>query len=75
MECRHMTCHQCEDANLVSLREEYEIMREDNEKLRALLAEALDLAEEGWGYADAYYKAKWRYDERLAALRPPKEGP
>lgn len=40
MQCRHTICHQCEDAGLVSLREEYEIMREDNEKLRSLLAEA-----------------------------------
>ena len=29
-----MTCYQCEDAELVSLREEYEIMREDSERLR-----------------------------------------
>lgn len=41
MKCRHTICHQCEDAGLVSLREEYEIMREENEKLRALLAEVL----------------------------------
>ena len=34
MKCRHMTCYQCEDAELVSLREEYEIMREDSERLR-----------------------------------------
>lgn len=37
MKCRHMTCYQCEDAELVSLREEYEIMREDNARLRKAL--------------------------------------
>lgn len=46
MKCRHMTCYQCEDAELVSLREEYEIMREDNARLTKERDEAHSLLQE-----------------------------
>lgn len=51
------------------------VARTEVERLRKALEEALDLAEEGWSYADDLYKTKWKYAQRLAALRPPKEGP
>lgn len=41
---------------------------------RAALSDALDLAEEGWAYADEYYRKKWDYEERLAELRKAVKG-
>jgi len=35
----------------------------------ALIAELLDFSEEGWAYASDYFKAKWKYEEQLAALK------
>lgn len=33
------------------------------------LKDAIELAEEGWVYADAYFRDKWDLDGRLAILR------
>lgn len=38
-------------------------------ELEAALGEALDLAHEGWEYADDYFREKWRANEREAELR------
>jgi hypothetical protein len=37
--------------------------------LEAVMAETLDLAEEGIGYTDDYFVKKWEMRERLAACR------
>jgi len=42
---------------------------EVNTHLRAELDEALELAEEGWGYASPYFQEKWSFKERLAELK------
>jgi hypothetical protein len=39
------------------------------DRLRALLVEACDLADEGWAYAGDYFRDKWRCEERLSTLR------
>jgi len=36
---------------------------------RDRLAEAYELAEEGWGYAPDFFREKWGADEALAKLR------
>lgn len=38
-------------------------------RLRAALADACELAEEGWSYAGDYFRDKWGYAERMAAAR------
>ena len=50
----------------------YKLAEEINDKnvqLRAELDEALELAEEGWGYASPYFQEKWSFKERLAELK------
>jgi len=34
--------------------------------LKAKVAELVEDAEEGWAYASAYFRDKWRWDERAA---------
>ena len=34
--------------------------------LKAKVAELVEDAEEGWAYASAYFRDKWRWDDRLA---------
>lgn len=41
----------------------------ENAALRALLAEAIDLAEEGWDYASPYFKDKHDSTGRICALK------
>ena len=36
---------------------------------REALKDAIELAEEGWGYVDTYFREKWEFAERVAALR------
>lgn len=36
--------------------------------LEVALAEAIDLAAEGWGYADDYFRTKWHAHPRQEAL-------
>lgn len=43
--------------------------RAELEAAKAALSDAIELAEEGWGYADEYYRAKWDFEGRLATLR------
>jgi|LakMenEpi03Aug12_release.lakeMendotaPanAssembly.Ray.scaffolds.fasta_scaffold1355311_2 hypothetical protein len=71
------------DAEIAELEAELRLHKEERLRLRALemrlsrelettkakLSEALDFAEEGWAYVDKYYRAKWDYAGRLAALR------
>lgn len=71
------------DAEIAEMEAELRLHKEDRLRLRALemrlsreleatkakLSEALDFAEEGWAYADEFYKAKWDYAGRLAAFR------
>ena len=71
------------DAEIEELEAELRLHKEERLRLRALemrlsrelevtkakLSEALDFAEEGWAYVDEFYKAKWDYAGRLAALR------
>lgn len=46
---------------------------------KAALSDAIELAEEGWGYADEYYYTKWKVHQRLEevrkALKPSEEAP
>lgn len=44
-------------------------MSEEEEKLRAALASAIALAEEGWSYASDYFRKKWQCEERAQELR------
>jgi len=39
------------------------------ERSRKTLKEAIEFAEEGWGYAGGYFKEKWNYAGQLAALK------
>ncbi len=39
------------------------------------LVDAIDFAEEGWGYAPEYFRTKWAYDDRLNALLALAAGP
>ncbi len=38
-------------------------------ELEGQLAEAIELADEGWAYADNYFRVKWNFVERIAAIR------
>ena len=38
-------------------------------QLERALAEAIELAEEGWGYASPYFREKWACEQRIAELR------
>jgi hypothetical protein len=44
-------------------------LRSERDALAAALREAIELAAEGWGYASDYFRDKWGYEERIAALR------
>ncbi len=45
-------------------------LSEENERLRAALKDALELADEGWSYdCVEYFRGKWDVDERLRVLR------
>jgi hypothetical protein len=44
-------------------------LRAEVERLRRGLTDAIELAEEGWSYVDDCFRTKWRYLERMAALR------
>jgi hypothetical protein len=52
-----------------TLRDELARVTEERDRLRAHLEVAIDLAEEGWGYASEYFCQKWGFDERVLALR------
>lgn len=41
----------------------------ENERLRVVLTEAIDLAEEGWAYDSGYFREKWDVAARLESLR------
>lgn len=43
--------------------------------VRAALSDAIELAEEGWGYVDEYYYTKWKVYERMDALKKALENP
>lgn len=43
--------------------------RAEASRLKALVVEACDLAEEGWEYAADYFNQKWEPRPRLAAIR------
>ena len=59
-----------EAAMLEEVATEIEHLRAENVKLRAELANAIDLAEEGWDYVRSpYFLEKWTYDGRLAMLK------
>lgn len=49
-------------------------LRQRIETLRALLVEACDMAEEGWAYADGYFRDKWNCAGRLSQIRALAEG-
>jgi hypothetical protein len=44
-------------------------LRAERDALAEALREAIDFASEGWGYASDYFRDKWMYEERIAALR------
>lgn len=44
-------------------------LRAENDRLREALDHAIELAEEGWAYADDYFRAKWGCEERIKTLR------
>lgn len=46
-----------------------EEQRERAKKAEAALYDAIELAEEGWGYANDYFRQKWDYEARIGALR------
>jgi hypothetical protein len=52
-----------------TLRTDLARVTDERDRLRAHLEVAIDLAEEGWGYASEYFCQKWRFDERVLALR------
>ena len=56
---------------------EQSVMRElalhELAKLRKALDDAIDFAEEGWSYADKYFKDKWGFEEGLAELKKVQE--
>jgi hypothetical protein len=54
---------------VATLRAELARVAEERDRLRAHLEVAIDLAEEGWGYASEYFCQKWSFDERVLALR------
>ena len=37
--------------------------------LRQGLRDAIDLAEEGWGYASEYFQNKWGYKDNISEIR------
>lgn len=43
-------------------------------RLQQALADAIELAEEGTGYTNQYYRDRWSMDERIAALKAVLEG-
>lgn len=47
----------------------------DIEAVKAALSDAIELAEEGWGYVDEYYYTKWKVYERMDALKKALETP
>ena len=75
----HKKHHEEEDQAIAQLRADleaeknrsvpYAVLTNENELLRAELDDAIELAEEGWGYADEYFQKKWKFKERLAELK------
>lgn len=43
--------------------------KDPGEGVRAVLRDAIDLAEEGWAYASPYFREKWSAEERIEVLR------
>lgn len=37
-------------------------------RLRKAVADAVELADEGWGYADPYFRVKWEFQSRRDAI-------
>lgn len=37
-------------------------------RLRIAIADAIELANEGWGYADPYFRVKWEFEDRRDAI-------
>jgi hypothetical protein len=56
-------------AGIVALRNSADALLSRLEELEAWLREAIDLAEEGWGYATPYFRDKWESNERADRLR------
>ena len=44
-------------------------LAEQSARMRVALDDAIELAAEGWGYADDYFRDKWGYAKRIAELR------
>jgi hypothetical protein len=43
-------------------------MKDEIERLRAALEHALEWGDEGWSYADEYYREKWDYKGQRAEI-------
>jgi hypothetical protein len=44
-------------------------LESENAGLKRALREAIEFAEEGWGYAGGYFREKWDYAGQFAALK------
>jgi archaellum component FlaC len=51
------------------LAHEVEELEKQVEKLKTALKEAIEFADEGWSYADDYFKKKWGYEETKEKLK------
>lgn len=56
------------DASLLKIKQERNRLRRELSKILGSLSDALELCEEGWGYADPFYRQKWDYDVRFNKL-------
>jgi len=67
--CREFYLGESESVALDSAASEIEHLRAENARLRATLSDAIEFAEEGWGYASEHFRNKWDYAGQLAALK------
>lgn len=56
------------NASLLKIKQERDSLRRELSKIIGALTDALELCDEGWSYADPFYRAKWDYDVRCNKL-------